>query len=649
VDSVGGQDTNPGTFASPWKTLAKVNAQSFAACTSVLFKRGDTWRGGTSNAGNNTYSLGALLNPTTANSSTCGVSFDAYGTGAQPVIDGSFDASATGAWTSAGATNVWKSVQTFPPGPEGNITITIANPAVVSFTGGGGPHFAPTATNQSVVISTTGSLPAHITSACTAISAGNYLCYVSGAAGTTFNISATPGGTAISTVGDTQSGTHSIAITGLPYKQANDVANLLYGCSLMGGTNVPPTLLNCSTGRMVGGGTGGVWYLPGEGNTTLTANHTTGQYTFDTDDFTVRTYVAAGVNPATQYSGLSLAIDTACILVQNSSYVTFQNITLQHCGTGCLMTGGTTDFMVTRDLVGQYCGGGNNGGASNADARNGDWLDLLSSTQGWLVERTFAWNMYDAGIGPQSGGPHQDNLTMRNNVMAGFNNDYSTFIFDTPTVNNANYHNNTMCNGNGGWSINPVVQRPNGTPNIIGMFPGIINPVQQGLSILNNVFACIPNFGIEATSWTSGGGTAVVINPFSASGVWLDYSYWQDQSLGVPQQIALCGGTCGPGNPNLAAWAAGTLATPPCPVGRTCTFSPALEPHGQFGASPGFVNQAALNFAPTPVTSPLLNAGKNLCTTTPPGAFAQTIVPEVWDYNKTPRNCSAVTIGAYQQ
>ena len=43
VSSSAGLDTNPGTLAAPWKTIAKVNAKSFAPGTSVLFKRGDIW------------------------------------------------------------------------------------------------------------------------------------------------------------------------------------------------------------------------------------------------------------------------------------------------------------------------------------------------------------------------------------------------------------------------------------------------------------------------------------------------------------------------------------------------------------------------------------------------------------------------------
>ncbi|PZR89324.1 MAG: hemolysin, partial [Hyphomicrobiales bacterium] len=40
VSNSTGLDTNSGTdSAHPWKTIAKVNAQSFARGTSVLFKR----------------------------------------------------------------------------------------------------------------------------------------------------------------------------------------------------------------------------------------------------------------------------------------------------------------------------------------------------------------------------------------------------------------------------------------------------------------------------------------------------------------------------------------------------------------------------------------------------------------------------------
>jgi hypothetical protein len=114
VSSSTGDDTWTGTapaFVSgtigPWKTLTHVNAQSLTAGTSVLFKRGDTWRNDgcptSSGCQLSTSSSGAAGNP---------IVFDAYGIGAAPAFDGSLDLSSPAAWTLISG-NVWQSVHTF--------------------------------------------------------------------------------------------------------------------------------------------------------------------------------------------------------------------------------------------------------------------------------------------------------------------------------------------------------------------------------------------------------------------------------------------------------------------------------------------------------------------------------------------------------
>ncbi len=97
-----GNDSNEGTLAAPWQTIAKVNAQSFAPGTSVLFKRGDVWR---EQLKLKPFYSGIAGNP---------IVVDAYGTGLNPIIQGSVSASATTDWTNIG-TNLWQSVKTFPP------------------------------------------------------------------------------------------------------------------------------------------------------------------------------------------------------------------------------------------------------------------------------------------------------------------------------------------------------------------------------------------------------------------------------------------------------------------------------------------------------------------------------------------------------
>lgn len=74
VDSVGGNDSNPGTIDQPWKSIGKVNSFPVPAGASVLFKRGDVWN--------------ETLQPQNAGSSGTPITFGAYGTGAAPLIDG---------------------------------------------------------------------------------------------------------------------------------------------------------------------------------------------------------------------------------------------------------------------------------------------------------------------------------------------------------------------------------------------------------------------------------------------------------------------------------------------------------------------------------------------------------------------------------
>jgi len=90
-------DNNPGTYALPWSSLAKVNATAISNGSSVLFRRGDTWR---ENTGLRKSGVGTVALP---------VTFGAYGEGALPRIDHSIDLSSPSQWTNTGLpTNIWK-------------------------------------------------------------------------------------------------------------------------------------------------------------------------------------------------------------------------------------------------------------------------------------------------------------------------------------------------------------------------------------------------------------------------------------------------------------------------------------------------------------------------------------------------------------
>lgn len=86
-----GNDANNGRSpATPFLSLAKVNSLTLQAGDSVLFRRDDTFRG--------------TLTIRRSGSATRPVVFDAYGSGAKPVLAGSV---ALTNWTSVGG-NVWQ-------------------------------------------------------------------------------------------------------------------------------------------------------------------------------------------------------------------------------------------------------------------------------------------------------------------------------------------------------------------------------------------------------------------------------------------------------------------------------------------------------------------------------------------------------------
>jgi len=67
-------DTNPGTEALPWKTIARVNTATLAAGDTIHFRSGDLWR--------------EKLTPPKSGTAAKRVTFTFYGEGAKPVISG---------------------------------------------------------------------------------------------------------------------------------------------------------------------------------------------------------------------------------------------------------------------------------------------------------------------------------------------------------------------------------------------------------------------------------------------------------------------------------------------------------------------------------------------------------------------------------
>ena len=520
VSSSLGSDSNAGTLAAPWQTLSKVNAQSFAPGTSVLFKRGDKWD---RSAG---PSVGGPLQPIASGTAGNPIVYDAYGTGANPIIDGSADASLTTDWTLTSTPNVWQSVQTFPP------------------TGG---------------------------------------------------------------------------VSGLPFYNANDIGNILWNFAALGGS-APAAVATAFFGKMTGGGVGGVWYNPGDGQTNL--GTTQGNWNFNTGNFTVQVYSVG--NPATEMPGLRLAMSGVGIWARAGNYSTFQNLTIQNTSgsAGILIW---ADGITVRDFVIQWIGGGNNGGASNADSRQGDGIQPANVYNSMMLERNFINQTYDGAIVPQSGGTPHNNLTIRNNVM--YLTENAIGILNSPgsgtNVQNGLFIYNNTTYGVSSWSDG---QRPNGVAqkeSLNILYDSTVTV--SNTDIRNNVFAGnAAVFNTDAAFLSSFTCNPAIPGPNSGvctlqqmTGTTWDYNNWSRSDGAAPDM----GITNGDGNFPMTTWFA----------------NHSFEAHGLIRVDPSFTKQSAGDLTMA-AGSPLRNAGANLSS-----------VGVVWDFNHKPRPASGpFTIGAFQ-
>ncbi len=566
VDSSGtGNDSNAGTSpATAWHTVGKVNGFPFPPGTSILFKRGGVWR--------------EQLAPAVSGLPGNPIVFDAYGVGAAPILEGSVSAANGPNWTLISG-NLWKSTTAFPPSPIATVTISIANPAVITWTAHGRSN------GQAVAFSTSGALPSNITAGV------GY--YVINATTNTFQISATPGGVAISTLGDTQSGTQSIGANGLPLNDANDVGNMLW-----------------TVGGVVTTGTTSPTLVMGQNDANLIAP---GQWYFNTTDWKVHTY--STINPASAMTGIELAINKYSVNFSSLSNIIFHNFTSLFSG-GTAVLVDTSNNITVRDVATQWTGGGNFDGKN---VRYGNGIDITGSSRHITITRCVPYEVYNAGIAikPGSAIAVQSDITLNNNVIKSCAGAAIEIRTSGASLDRIFIYNNTA------YVIQPsfpaswaVGQSWDNTFTVLTNVQfGLLHDDSGGPSPtnylnINNAYAGLgTSFALQGppSGYTAWQGTGKML---------LDYNLWSRDDGGIPR-YSIFGGP----SENLTTWAAGDL--------------PAQEVHAQIGVPPVF--NAPGHESPGP-GSPMLLNGTNL-----------TDSGFVWDYIKRPYPLyGSVTIGAIQ-
>ena len=401
----------------------------------------------------------------------------------------------------------------------------------------------------------------------------------------------------------------------------NDVGNLIWNCSPLGGTNVPPAALNCTVGNML------------QYNKTAANLANPGDWIFKTssgtDQYTVQVYSTS--NPAISFHGIVAALNKGAI-DNGQSYWVFQNLTIQKGAGSAINTCGGTG-MVFRDIVMQYIGGGNIGGVPGG-SRYGDFVPVECGTTNVLLERAWMAQGYDGGGGNiQTGNYPQNNYTMRNSVVWNFNGNILQLNASSGgpgTVSGFYAYNNSSYGLNNSWAYTPVNQRTttsggNGNGGYGNFFSMASNITVDHIQAENNSFAgLVPSVyairtsavtGFDLTNWT-----ATVF----------DYNLYSNSDSSAPRIFS--GGSA----ETIATWGSTSAAN-----------GAPFETHG-IGTSgsvqPGYMSGAAGNLAPNCPSSALCGAGVNLCSAVPTYGSPSGVV---WDFNKTPRNCSATNIGAF--
>ena len=506
-----GSDDNAGTSAdAPWAGLGRVNSADLQPGDSVLFRRGDSWRGS--------------LRPRSG-AEGAPITYGAYGEGEKPVLMGSVDKSAPTDWRDEGG-NLWATGHG-PERPEPRL------PAVGEETDlGWGVHSEAEAKATGAVTEE------GFTVTCAAQGkAGNHIQLIGTGlrieAGKTYRLvlrakSTLPFGLRmpqLMSAGPPWSGYSSgpapskVAVetdrrSFVQFYTANadsENARLTFylGESLPEGAILtldkvqfapcdpseipvaPPGALPVDVGNLI---------LSDEAECGVKVWNkedlkTQGQFWYDEDRELLHVY--SEENPARRYGTIECALHRHIVNQSNTSWVVYENLWLKYGGAHGF-GGGSTHHLVIRDCDISFIGGADQYGGDRT-VRYGNGIEFWGAAHDNLVERCRIWEIYDAALTNQSGGTDvkQYNLTYRNNLI--WNSEYSFEYWNRPETSetyNVKFVHNTCLNAGHGWGH---AQRPDPSGRHLCFYQ---SPAKAwDIVIKNNVFYEATKNAFYAPAW----------------------------------------------------------------------------------------------------------------------------------------------------
>ncbi len=255
---------------------------------------------------------------------------------------------------------------------------------------------------------------------------------------------------------------------------------------------------------------------------------TQGEYWYDEESRRLKMY-SVGC-PATVYTDIECALRLHMINQSGGHHIVYENLALKYGGAHGI-GGGSTHHITVRDCDFGFIGGGDQMGGDRT-VRFGNGIEFWGAAHDNLVERCRLWEIYDAALTNQSGGPQTDEtITYRNNLI--WNCEYSFEYWNRPEASlteNIRFEHNTCINAGHGWGH---TQRPDPSGRHLCFYT---SPARaKGISIRNNIFYEARTNAFYAPTWTDEQVEALELDHncwFQAQGVMMslkDTPYTMDQ------------------------------------------------------------------------------------------------------------------------
>lgn len=166
-------------------------------------------------------------------------------------------------------------------------------------------------------------------------------------------------------------------------------------------------------------------------------------------------------NPAEVYRSIELALRRHIIDQSNKHHIVYEDLALRY-GAAHGIGGGNTHHIIVRNCDISYIGGGHQFTRPDGiPVRYGNGIEFWGNAHDNLVEGCRIWEVYDAALTNQNGGPNvkQFNIIYRHNII--WNCEYSFEYWNRPESSetfNIHFEHNTCVNAGYGWGH---LQRPN--------------------------------------------------------------------------------------------------------------------------------------------------------------------------------------------